>query len=67
MTNLQLSHAKLRAAVSLAGKEIRKLNLGRADSPVVAILRRIVWESRAVGRKEGIITRVRVEWPAARE
>lgn len=32
MTELQRSHAELRAAVMLAGKEIRKLNFGRADS-----------------------------------
>jgi hypothetical protein len=29
MTDLQRSHAELRAAVILAGKEIRKLNFGR--------------------------------------
>jgi hypothetical protein len=28
MTDLQRSHAELRAAVILAGKEIRKLNFG---------------------------------------
>jgi len=32
MTDLQRSRAELRAAVMLAGKEIRKLNVGRADS-----------------------------------
>jgi hypothetical protein len=31
MTDLQRSHAELRAAVILAGKEIRKLTVGRAD------------------------------------
>ena len=46
MTELQLSHAELRAAVILAGKEIRKLNFGKADSPVLAILRRVLRESR---------------------
>ena len=35
MTELQRSHAELRAAVILAGKEIRKLNFGRANSPVL--------------------------------
>lgn len=45
----------------LAGKEIRKLNFGRADSPVLAILRRVLRESRAVARKEGITMRVRLD------
>ena len=50
MTELQLSHAELRAAVILAGKEIRKLNFGRANSPVLVILRRALRESRVVAR-----------------
>jgi hypothetical protein len=58
MTDLQGTRAELRAAVILAGKEIRKLNFGRADSPVLAILRRVLRESRAVARKEGITMRV---------
>ena len=62
MTDLQRSHAELRAAVILAGKEIRKLNFGRADSPVLAILRRVLRESRAVARKEGITVRVRLDF-----
>ena len=63
MTELQRSHAELRAAVMLAGKEIRKLNFGRAESPVLAILRRVLPESRAVARKEGFTTRVRLDLP----
>lgn len=58
MTELQRSHAELRAAVMLAGKEIRKLNFGKADSPVLATLRRALRDSRAVARKEGITVRV---------
>jgi hypothetical protein len=42
----------------LAGKEIRELNFGRADSPVLAMLRRVLRDARAVARKEGITTRV---------
>ena len=61
MTDLQRSHAELRAAVILAGKEIRKLNFGRADSPVLAVLRRVLRESRSVARKEGITMRVRLD------
>ena len=61
MTDLQRSHAELRAAVILAGKEIRKLKFGGADSPVLAVRRRVLRESRAV-RKEGITMRVRVDF-----
>jgi len=50
--------------VILAGKEIRKLNFGRANSPMLAILRRVLRESpRAVARKEGITMRVRRDLP----
>jgi hypothetical protein len=66
MTELQISHTELRAAVILAGKEIRKLNFGRADNPVLAILRRVLRESRAVARKEGIGMRVRLDLPTRR-
>jgi hypothetical protein len=52
MTDLEGSHAELRAAVLLAGKEIRKLNFERADSKVLAVLRRVVREARGVARKE---------------
>jgi hypothetical protein len=66
MTDLQRSHAELRAAVILAGREIHKLNFGRADSPVLAILRRVLRESRTVARKEGITLRVRLALPVPR-
>jgi hypothetical protein len=62
MTDLQRSHAELRAAVILASKEIRKLNFGQADSPVLGVLRRVLRESRAVARKEGITVRVRLDF-----
>jgi hypothetical protein len=51
MTDLERSHAELRAAVLLAGKEIRKLTFERADSRVLFLLRRILREARAVARK----------------
>ncbi len=44
------SHDDLRAAVILAGKEIRRLNFGRKDSPVLVKLRQVLRESRAVRR-----------------
>jgi hypothetical protein len=49
--------------VILAGKEIRKLNFGRADNRVIAFLRLVLRESRAAARKEGITMRVRSDWP----
>ena len=52
MTDLERSHAELRAALILAGKEIRKLSFGRADSPVLRILRRVLRESREVARMD---------------
>jgi hypothetical protein len=50
MTALELSHAELRAALTVAGKEILKLNFGRKDTPVLRALRRVLRESRAVAR-----------------
>jgi hypothetical protein len=44
------SHDVLRAAVILAGKEIRKLNFRRRDNPVLPILGRVLRESREVAR-----------------
>ena len=39
------SHDDLRAALILAGKEIRKLNFGRTDSPAFVKLRQVLRES----------------------
>jgi len=44
------SHDELRAAVILAGKEIRKLQFGKADSAVLRKLRQVLREARAVRR-----------------
>jgi hypothetical protein len=63
MTDLERSHAELRAALILAGKRIRKLNFGRHDDPVLPILRRVLREARAMARKEGITVRVRLTGP----
>jgi hypothetical protein len=54
MTDLERSHGELRTAVLLAGKEIRKLNFERADSPVLVVLRRVLRDARSFARKEGI-------------
>jgi hypothetical protein len=40
ITELERSNDELRAALLLAGKEIRELNLGKQDSPVLKVLRR---------------------------
>lgn len=52
MTNDDLlrSHDDLRAALILAGKEIRKLNFGRHDNPVLEKLRQVLREARAVAK-----------------
>jgi hypothetical protein len=39
-SDLLRSHAELRAAVILAGKELRKLNSAKKDNPVLSTLRR---------------------------
>jgi hypothetical protein len=46
------SHDELRAALRVAGKEIRKLNFGRADTPVLKLLRCVLREARAVAAAE---------------
>jgi len=46
------SHDDLRAALVVAGREIRKLSFGRKDTPVLALLRRVLREARAVARAE---------------
>lgn len=48
MTDLERSHAELRAAVILAGKRIVKLNFGKRDDPVLPILHSVLREAREV-------------------
>lgn len=60
MTDLERSHTELRAAVILAGKQIRKLSFGRRDDPVLPILRRVLREARVVARAHGIRGRARL-------
>jgi hypothetical protein len=50
IAELLASHDKLRAAIIIAGKEIRKLLFGKKDSPVLRQLRTVVRRSRVVGR-----------------
>jgi hypothetical protein len=51
-SDLLQSHHELRAALRVAGKEIRKLNFGRADTPVLKLLRRVLREARVVAAAE---------------
>ena len=51
--DLLRSHEELRAALRIAGSEIRRLNFGRADTPVLRLLRRVLRESRAVASPGG--------------
>jgi len=60
MTDLELSHAELRAALMLAGKQIVKLNFGKKDDPVLPILRRVLRDARVVAKRQGITVRVRL-------
>jgi hypothetical protein len=46
VTDIERSHDELRAAIILAGKEIRKLNFGKRDTPVLRKLRQVLRESR---------------------
>jgi hypothetical protein len=48
---LQRSHDQLRAAVILAAREIKRLQFGKQDSPVLAKLREVIREARAVAGK----------------
>jgi hypothetical protein len=54
MSKLELlrSHDELRAALILAGREIRKLNFGKRDSPVLEKLRQVLKEARLVAKAE---------------
>jgi hypothetical protein len=51
-SELLRSHDELRAALVVAGKEIRRLNFGRKDTPALALLRGTLREARAVARAE---------------
>ena len=46
------SHDELRAALIVAGREIRKLNFGKKDSLVLQKLREVLKEARVVAKAE---------------
>jgi hypothetical protein len=60
MTELERSHAELRGALILAGREIRRPNFGRQDNPVLEKLRAVLKDARAVARTERGKARVRI-------
>jgi hypothetical protein len=47
---LERSNAELRATLTLAGREIVKLNFGRKHSDVLKLLRRTLREARLVAK-----------------
>ena len=46
------SHDELRAALRLAEREIRKLNFGKKETPLLQLLARVMREGRAVAAAE---------------
>jgi hypothetical protein len=58
-TDIERSHTELRAAVILACQEIRKLNLGCMDSPVLKTLSEVLRAARVVAEAEREKGRVR--------
>jgi hypothetical protein len=47
---LQLSNAELRAALILAGKELKKRTIGRRDNELLQLFRRVLREARATAK-----------------
>lgn len=60
VTDLERSHAELRAALIIAGREIQKLNFGRKDSPVLVKLRDVLRESLKVATQAQRTARVKI-------
>jgi hypothetical protein len=50
IAELEASNAELRATLIVAGRELRKLNFGRQDSPVLKLLRRTLRDARNVAK-----------------
>ena len=60
MTELERSHADLRAALILAGRELKKLQFGSRNSPLPDKLRSVLKEVRVVARAERQKVRVKL-------
>ena len=52
MTEIERSHAELRAALILAGREILKLNFGRKNNLNPRRLRAVLCDARAVAKSQ---------------
>jgi hypothetical protein len=51
MTDLESSHSQLQAALALADKEICKLNFGKRETPLLAIIRRVQRDAREAAKR----------------
>ena len=51
-SDLLRSHDELRAVLRLAGAELRKRSIGRRDSPLLQLMRRVLREARVVAKAE---------------
>jgi hypothetical protein len=54
LAELERSHAELWAALILAGREIRRLNFGRAESVVLKKLRAVLRKARQVAKANSL-------------
>jgi hypothetical protein len=61
VTDLERSHSELRAALIIAGREIRRLNFGRRDNPVLNKMREVMRDARKVAAQERQKSPVRVK------
>jgi hypothetical protein len=52
-SELLRSHDELRAILRLAGMELRKRSIGRKDSPLLQLMRRVLREARTIAKAEG--------------
>jgi hypothetical protein len=53
VTDLERSHSESRAALIIAGREIRRLNFGRRNNPVLTKMREVICDARKVALQEG--------------
>jgi hypothetical protein len=60
VTELERSHAELRAALIVAGKYIRKLNFGKRDAEPLPLLRRVLRDAREVAKRQGTSVRIKL-------
>jgi hypothetical protein len=61
VTDLERSHCELRATLILAGKEIRRLNFGRRDNPVLVKMRQVLRDAREVAHGAKPSARIRIK------